>query len=151
MNGETLRKKDYKKLYLSERLDNEFEMQTNFNEKSVKIKALGFTESAEEQTEFIQDVDGVICLHFVESSEGQRKDHYIKAGQLISIGNQIVSFQNDNLRAGINIYIENDSLKIRSAFKGNVFEMSSNKETEIAKYDVVPATVSIWRFRTSFD
>ncbi len=138
MNGETLRKKDYKKLYLSERLDNEFEMQTNFNEKSVKIKALGFTESAEEQTEFIQDVDGVICLHFVESSEGQRKDHYIKAGQLISIGNQIVSFQNDNLRAGINIYIENDSLKIRSAFKGNVFEMSSNKETEIAKYDVVP-------------
>ncbi len=138
INGKVLRKKEYKKLFLSERLDNEFKLKTNFNKTDVKIRSLKFIENAEEQTSFIQDIDGVVCLHLVESSEGKRKDHYIKAGKLTSIGNIIVSFQNDNLNAGINIYIENDSLKMRSAFRGTVYNMNSKQERAIIKNEINP-------------
>jgi hypothetical protein len=133
---------DDKKLMLSERLNegliytNDFNIQTDFNKQPVSISFVDFKEGAEEVTRFHYDKDGARYLHFVESGSGHREDHYIRAGQTLSIHNILVSFDGPPNPGAINIFTENDTLKITSPFVGSRMKMQTQEQFAIKKDSV---------------
>ena len=143
IEGKGLRRKHEEALMLSDRLKNsilagnDFEINTDFNGQPVTISYVDFSEGAEEITRFHYDKDGERYLHFVESGSGHREDHYIKAGQTLSIHNILVAFEDPKrTRGAIHIFTENDTLKISSPFEGTRMKMQTQEQFEIKKDSV---------------
>ena len=109
---------------------NEFSINTDFKEKPVSINYVNFIPNAFEQ--FREDENGDKFLKIVESSGSGRHEHYIKAGQTINLHNALVSFENPE-KGVLNIYTENDILKINPPFSGTYMVMTTQKKSEVVK------------------
>ncbi|NNK73103.1 MAG: cytochrome C biogenesis protein, partial [Flavobacteriaceae bacterium] len=74
-----------KKLRLSERLNNHFELNTDYNKQEVSIIYRDFIKNAEEG--LIPSEEGEEYLKIVEAGDGSRHEHWLKSGEVANIHN----------------------------------------------------------------
>jgi cytochrome c-type biogenesis protein CcsB len=114
---------DPKKLNLSERLDNDFTVETDYNGKLVTISYNNFITNAKES--LIAEVNGKEYLKIVESSGGEKHDHWLEIGQVANIHNILFAL-NEPTEGAINITYntEDGSYSISAPFEGSFLNMA---------------------------
>lgn len=112
-----------KKVRLSERLDNNFTLETDYNGVPVKIAYKEFIKNAKES--LVADVAGEGYLKIVESGGGEKHDHWLQIGQVANIHNILFAL-NKPTQGAVNItYDENDgSYSISAPFEGSFLNMA---------------------------
>ena len=137
VNGVAQRRKlPPKKLRLSERLDNDFTIEIDYNEQPVTIKYKDFIKNAKEG--LIETEDGSQYLKIVEAGDGNRHDHWLEVGEVASIHNVLFAV-NKPTEGAINItYNEDGSYDIESPFEGSYMRMADQKQGSVAKDSLQP-------------
>jgi len=120
----------YKHLELSALGGNNFSINTDFKGNPIKIKFLKYVPHA--VNKMVVDKNGTDYLHFVESSGGQRHDHYIKIGDVININNILVSFNNP-VSGGINFLQSKGILNIDVPVESKYFRMADKFKGSVNK------------------
>src|SRR5690554_2436860 len=119
-----------KKIRLSERLNNDFTIKTDYNGQPVTIKYKDFIKGAKES--LIPDENGEEYIHIVESGTGERHDHWAKVGEVTNIHN-ILFAVNHPTEGAINIaYSEDGGYTISSPFEGDYLRMADQAEGAVA-------------------
>ncbi len=124
------RKLKPKKLRLSEKLNNNFSINPDYNGQSVTIKFKDFISGAKEG--LTKSENGEEYLKIVESGDGERHDHWVKVGEVSDIHNILFAI-NKPTEGAINItYSEDGSYTISSPFEGNFMRMADQMQGEVA-------------------
>jgi cytochrome c-type biogenesis protein CcsB len=130
------RKLKPKKLRLSEKLNNNFEIETDYNNQPVTIKFKKFIDGAVEG--LTPDENGESYLKIVESGGGERHDHWVKVGEVSNIHNILFAI-NKPTQGAINItYSEDGNYTISSPFEGNFMRMADQMEGSVLADSVQP-------------
>ncbi|OAB78934.1 cytochrome c biogenesis protein [Cochleicola gelatinilyticus] len=125
-----------KKLRLSERLNNDFSISTDYNNVPVTIRYKDFIKNAEEG--LIMTDDGEEYLKIVEAGDGNRHDHWMKLGEVANIHN-ILFAVNKPTPGAINItYKEDGSYTIEAPFDGDFMRMADQMRGTVVKDSVQP-------------
>jgi len=127
VNGERMRRSlKPTKLRLSERLNNDFSIATDYYEQPVTITFINYIKGATEG--LIETEDGESYLKIVESGAGQGHDHWIKIGEVSNIHN-ILFAVNKPTEGAINISYneEADEYDIAAPFEGTYMNMAELK------------------------
>ena len=111
--GVTERKTLKSQLLLSEHVNNDFTINENFYNKSFSISFDDFRENVTEG--LVLDPSGERYIKLVEAVDGNRREHYIKEGQVSSIQNILFSF-NSYQKGAVNITSEAGEYFIESPF-----------------------------------
>lgn len=121
-----------KKLNLSERLNNNFTIKTDYNKQPVTIQYKDFISNAKEG--LILTEDGEPHLKIVEAGDGNRHDHWLKLGEVANIHNVLFAL-NKPTEGAINItYHEEDgSYTLLTPFEGNYMRMADQKQGDVVK------------------
>ncbi len=123
-------------LRLSERLDNDFNIKTDYNKQPVTINYKKFISNAEEG--LVPSDGGEAYLKIVESGDGNRHDHWVKVGEVVNIHNVLFAVNKETVGA-INITVtENDEYTINSPFDGNYMRMADQFRGEVVADSVQP-------------
>ena len=112
---------------------NNFSIKTDFKGDPIEINYVNYIPNAYE--EFQTSDDGELYLKIVESGGGGRHDHYIKAGQTINMHNTLFSYENPT-QGAINLFTENDTIRIESPFEGTYMIMASQTQVPVVKDSV---------------
>ncbi|MAP81282.1 MAG: cytochrome C biogenesis protein [Aequorivita sp.] len=130
------RKVKPKKLRLSEKLDNSFTVETDYNNTPVTIKFKEYINGAVEG--LTPSETGEEYLQIVESGEGQRHDHWVKVGEVSNIHN-ILFAVNKPTDGAINIqYTEDGNYTISSPFEGDYMRMADQAQGSVVADSVQP-------------
>ncbi|AFL82431.1 ABC-type transport system involved in cytochrome c biogenesis, permease component [Aequorivita sublithincola DSM 14238] len=130
------RKLQPKKLRLSEKLNNNFSINTDYNGQPVTIKFKDYISGAKEG--LTKAEDGEEYLKIVESGDGERHDHWVKVGEVTDIHNILFAI-NKPTEGAINItYTEDGNYTISSPFEGNYLRMADQVEGKVAADSVQP-------------
>ncbi len=130
------RKLKPKKLRLSEKLDNDFSIETDYNGQPVSIKYKNFISGAIEG--LTESESGDEYLKIVEAGDGERHDHWVKVGEVSDIHNILFAINNPTPGA-INItYSEDGSYTISSPFEGDYMRMADQMQGAVAADTVQP-------------
>ena len=127
-------KKIHKPILLSAWGTNSWSFSDSFREDDYTINLVQYIPWAEKK--LVEDENGVEHLFLVESSSGNRHEHYIKAGTVQNIHNILVGYEAPDNNASINIFKRNDSLKIMAKSDGN-FQIMATRETGDLKKDSI--------------
>jgi cytochrome c-type biogenesis protein CcsB len=124
------------KIRLSERLDNDFRLITDYNQQPVSIEIRGFIGNAKE--DLIPSDDGEAYFKVVEAGDGNRHEHWLKVGEVANIHNILFAVNKDTSGA-INITIgEDGSYSIESPFQGSFMRMADQFQGEVVSDSVQP-------------
>ncbi len=124
------------KLNLSERLNNNFEIEDNYNNKPFKIEFKDFIKGAKEG--LVESEEGEQYLKIVEAGDGSRHDHYVASGTVQDIHN-ILFAVNLPTPGAINItFTEDDGFSIESPFDGSYMRMADRKQGTVVKDSLQP-------------
>jgi len=123
-----------KPLTLSPMVDNSFTMKTNFQDEEIELVFEDYIMNAEQQ--FIYDSTGSKFLKIVENSQGTRREHFIKEGTALPIGDHTFSYDKNTLGA---ITIVSDS--IITPNDGTVFKMALGETNDIKAYEKSPIEI----------
>ncbi|EDM43450.1 Cytochrome c assembly protein [unidentified eubacterium SCB49] len=137
VNGQALRKNiaPYK-LNLSDRLDNDFEIEDNYNNKPFTIAYKDFIKGAKEG--LVESEEGSQYLKIVEAGDGNRHDHYVESGTVQDIHN-ILFAVNLPTPGAINIaFTEEDGFTIDSPFDGSYMRMADRAQGIVLKDSLQP-------------
>ena len=125
-----------KKLLLSERLTNDFEISTDYNEQEVTVTYKDFIKGAKEG--LILSENGEEYLKIVEAGDGERHDHWMKLGEVVNIHNVLFAV-NKPTPGAINItYSEENGYTIESPFEGTFMRMADQFKGAVAKDSLQP-------------
>jgi cytochrome c-type biogenesis protein CcsB len=131
INGEPRRRNQSFPLVLSDGLNNNKIIETDFNEVPVTFEVLEFIPDAKKG--IIEKPNGIKHLKIVESGEGQRHEHYLKKGEVANIHNTLFAY-NKKTEGAINITEdESGNFTIDSPFEGRVMRMADQQQFEFAK------------------
>ena len=108
---------------------NGFSFKADFRKQPVTINYVDYVPNAYEELQ--PDDSGEEYLHFVESAGG-RHDHYIKKGTVVNIHNILVAFEKP-VEGAINIFTQQDTLRIKTPFEGNYMTMATKNTGLVAK------------------
>jgi len=122
INGVVQRRKHNKRLLLSERLNNKFTINTDYNGQPVKIEFVDYMQGAVES--LVPGDEGDFYLEMVESQGGIRQSHWLKDGQVSSVLGVLFAVNNFTQGAINIIYDEEQGYKIHSPFSGTYMRMS---------------------------
>jgi cytochrome c-type biogenesis protein CcsB len=115
-----------KLLRLSERLDNDFTIETDYNKQPVTIKYRDFISNAKK--DIVLDEEGSYYLKIVESGEmGNRHEHWIADGQLLNVHNLYFTL-NNFVPGAINITHEDGNYTINPPADGQYLRMADQME-----------------------
>jgi cytochrome c-type biogenesis protein CcsB len=115
-----------KKLRLSERLDNYFELNTDYNNQPVSIQYRDFIRNAEEG--LIPAEEGNEYLKIVEAGDGSRHEHWLKSGEVANIHNILFTL-NAPTDGAINIAVDSTgAYTIQSPFEGSYMRMADQQQ-----------------------
>ncbi|MCH2488891.1 MAG: cytochrome c biogenesis protein CcsA [Flavobacteriales bacterium] len=121
---------------LSERLDNDFSIETDYNGQPVVLRYKNYIKNAKEG--LIETEDGDEYLKIVEAGDGNRHDHWIKVGEVVDIHNILFAVNNPT-QGAINItYNEDGSYEISSPFEGSFMRMADQMKGEVVKDSLQP-------------
>ncbi|TDI72266.1 MAG: cytochrome C biogenesis protein [Bacteroidetes bacterium] len=124
-----------KKLDLSERLNNKFTIETDYNKQPITISYKDFISNVKEG--FIPSEDGDEYLKIVEAGDGNRHDHWLKVGSETLIHN--IAFTINNPKAGaINIFVTDNEYTIESPFEGSFLRMADQFQGRVVADSVQP-------------
>ena len=130
VNGVLQRRTIQKKLRLSERLDNDFEIHTDYNLQPVSIRFKEFIANA--KMDLVPSDDGAVYFKIVESGDGQRHDHWLKLGEMVNIHGLVFSLNNPTPGV-INIHVSEDgNYTIESPFEGTFLRMADQYQGSVA-------------------
>ncbi len=125
-----------KVLHLSERLDNSFTIETDYNEQPVSISYKNYIQGAKEG--LIPSDEGKEFLKIVEAGDGERHDHIIKVGEVSSIHNVLFAV-NKPTEGAINITCAEDgSYTISSPFGGSYMRMADQMQGQVIADSLQP-------------
>ncbi|MBV1922636.1 MAG: cytochrome c biogenesis protein CcsA [Flavobacteriaceae bacterium] len=119
----------------SERLDNDFNIDTDYNGQEVSISVKEFIKNAKEGV--IASEDGDEYLKIVEAEGGQRHEHFIKVGEVVNIHNVLFAI-NKPTAGAINIYYEDGAYSINTPFEGKFMRMADQFEGEVKSDSLQP-------------
>ncbi|PQB04519.1 cytochrome c biogenesis protein CcsA [Aureitalea marina] len=123
-------------LMLSERLDNDFVLESDYNGQPVQIVYKQFIQNAKE--DLVPDDNGERYLKIVEAGDGSRHDHWLQEGGVSNIHNMLFSLNNETPGA-INIfYSEEEGYQIKSAFGGNYMRMADQFRGDVTADSLQP-------------
>ncbi|MCY4216186.1 MAG: cytochrome c biogenesis protein CcsA [Flavobacteriaceae bacterium] len=135
LNGEPLRKTLENQVMFSEHTSNSLRWKSNFGDQKFKIELLDYTEDVME--DLVLDNKGHRFLKLVESSTGQRHNHFIKEGEVLSAHHLLFSF-NKIQEGAINIRLQDGQYFINSPFQGTIFRMMDQQRDSIRINKEVP-------------
>lgn len=125
-----------KKLRLSERLNNDFKISSDYNAQPVTIRYKDFIDGARE--DLTPDENGEEYLKIVESGGGDRHDHWVKVGEIANIHNILFAVNNPT-EGAVNItWSEDGNHTVQSPFEGNYMTMADQKEFHVAADSIQP-------------
>jgi len=125
-----------KKLRLSERLSNDFTINTDYNKQPVTISYKNFISNAKEG--LVLSEEGDQFLKIVEAGDGTRHDHWIKVGEVVNIHN-ILFAVNKPTAGAININYNTDgSYSLSSPYEGNFMRMADQMQGLVASDSIQP-------------
>ena len=110
---------------------NSWSFNDDFKGKKYEIELVNYIPWAEKK--LVDDENGVEHLFLVESSSGNRHEHYIKSGTVQNIHNILVGYNAKGNNASINIFKRNDSLKIMTKSDGNYKVMATMTDGLVTK------------------
>ena len=129
------RKVPQKKLNLSERLNNNFTIETDYNKQPITISYKDFISNVKEG--FIPSENGDEYLKIVEAGDGNRHDHWLKVGSETLIHN--IAFTINNPKAGaINIFVTDNEYTIESPFEGSFLRMADQFQGQVIADSLQP-------------
>ncbi|MBS3738234.1 MAG: cytochrome c biogenesis protein CcsA [Psychroflexus sp.] len=136
INGQARRRSQHFPLVLSDGLDNNKIIETNYNGIPVTFEVLKFIPDA--KMGIVENPQGTKHLKIVESGDGQRHEHYLKKGEVANIHNTLFAY-NKQTEGAINI-TENASgeFNIKSPFEGQVMRMA-DQNLSVFKKDSLQA------------
>lgn len=117
-----------KMLRLSERLDNNFSIETDYNKQPVTIKFKDFIENAKE--DLILSETGETYFKIVEAGDGDRHEHWLKVGEVANIHNLLFAV-NAPTQGAINISVIDSTYTIESPFEGSFMRMADQLQGEV--------------------
>jgi hypothetical protein len=131
IDGQARRRNQSFPLVLSDGLDNNKVIETDYNKVPVTFEILQFIPDAKKG--IIEDPNGVKHLKIVESGDGQRHEHYLKKGKVSNIHNTLFAY-NKPTDGAINI-IEDESgnFSIKSPFEAQVMRMADQQQFKLVK------------------
>src|SRR5690606_5687348 len=159
VNGEMKRKTfEYEKLFsaaldqdnwISKFKSNHFTNKGTFNNIPFEVKFVDFIMGAQEV--FEENPQGEMHLKLVESSHGERHEHYIKEGTVANIHNILYSF-NKYQEGAINFTLENGQIFIQSPFAGEYMIMKNqiNRSELTADGTVAPNEKQPFHYRSMY-
>ena len=127
-------KTKHEEILLSAWGDNSWSFSDDFRGENYAVNLVDYIPWAEEK--FIEDENEEEYLFLVESSSGNRHEHYIKSGEIQNIHNILVGYNSKSNDANISIFKRNDSLKIMSKIDGNYQVMATMNKGSIKKDSV---------------
>ena len=133
--GRALRKQLQKHVLLSQHVDNTFSVSDDFKGQDFEIAYVDFMENATEG--LVLDPDGERYLKIVEASDGNRHDHYIKAGDVANIHNLLFTLDNP-IDGAINIEVKEGEYFISSPFAGSFMRMADQFQGELTTDEQQP-------------
>lgn len=128
--GEPLRKSLQDVVLFSKEANNKLDWNEDFKGKPFRIQYAGFIEGAEET--LVEDTTGATYLKVVESSGGERHDHFIKEGEVTSIHNVLFAL-NHPTQGAINISTKDSAYTIETPFEGTFLRMADQLQGEVFK------------------
>ena len=129
IDGEPLRKKQDFNINLGPAITAGKTIKTDYNGTPVKIEFLEFIQGAEEGV--VEDETGDYFLKIVEAGEGNRHDHFLKAGEVANIHNILFAF-NKQTDGAINIVGNNEvGFTITSPFEGDWMRMADKEKGQL--------------------
>ena len=128
--GEPLRKSFQDVVLFSKEANNKLDWNEDFKGKPFRIQYAGFIEGAEET--LVEDTTGATYLKVVESSGGERHDHFIKEGEVTSIHNVLFAL-NHPTQGAINISTKDSAYTIETPFEGTFLRMADQLQGEVFK------------------
>ena len=126
--------KEYK-VDFSERLDNHFKVEANYNGQPVTFELEKFVKGAEK--DIVPDESGESYLKIVSTRGGQPFNYFLKEGQVQSINNMLVSL-NKYTHGAINILNNEEGLFIKSDYEGQYMTMATMETGFVAKDSLQP-------------
>ncbi|MUP45525.1 cytochrome C biogenesis protein [Gramella sp. BOM4] len=134
INGEPRRRVLQEDVLFGPEVENDYVLNTDFNGQPVKFEVTNFIHGAEEA--LVPTEDGETYLKIVEAGDGNRHDHYIKAGEVTNIHNVLFTL-NSPQEGAINLRVtEDDRYLIDSPFEGTYMRMADQKQGELVKDSV---------------
>jgi cytochrome c-type biogenesis protein CcsB len=124
-----------KEVDFSGRLENDFKIETKYNQQPVTIELEKFIKGAEE--DIVPDEKGEAYLKIVEAGGGAPHNHFLKVGEVQSIHNVLFAL-NKPTNGAINITYENDNLTIQSPFEGEYMVMATMAQGTLVKDSLQP-------------
>ncbi len=129
IDGQPRRRVLQDKVLFGPGVENEYELDTDFNGQPVKFEVTNFIKGAEEA--LVPSEDGENYLKVVESGGGSRHDHYLKEGEVSNIHNILFAY-NKPTEGAINISVDEDeNYEINSPFAGNYMRMADQKQGDL--------------------
>lgn len=126
IDGVPQRRKHTKSLLLSERLNNNFTINTDYNGQPVTIEFVDYKEGAIES--LIPGNEGDFYLEMVETEGGMRHSHWLKEGQISNIHGVLFTVNNVTEGAINIIYDQDEGYKIQSPFSGDYMIMATQEQ-----------------------
>ncbi|NEV93228.1 cytochrome c biogenesis protein CcsA [Psychroflexus sp. YR1-1] len=131
IEGEPLRKKQDFEVNLGPAITAGKTIQTDYNGNPIRFEFLEFIAGAEEGV--IEAENGDYFLKIVEAGDGERHDHYLKAGEVANIHNILFAF-NKQTDGAINISGSNEvGFTITSPFEGDWMRMADQFKGQLAQ------------------
>tara|TARA_B100001250_G_scaffold205429_1_gene176345 strand:- start:3140 stop:6181 length:3042 start_codon:yes stop_codon:yes gene_type:complete len=124
-DGEEQRKTLKSRLLMSEHTNNNFKISKNFDKERFSIEYKDFRENVTEG--LVLDPEGEIYIKLIEASDGNRREHYIKEGEVSSINNILFTL-NYEVKGAINISSDKGEYFINSPFEGEYMVMSDQTQ-----------------------
>ena len=134
VDNSEVQKTKHEPILLSAWGTNSWSFSDDFKGKNYEIDLVDYIPWAEKK--LVADENGVEHLFLVESSSGNRHEHYIKSGTVQNIHNILVGYNAEGNDASINIFKRNDSLKIRTKSDGNYKVMATMTDGFVTKDSV---------------
>jgi len=119
----------------SKRLENDFRIETKYNQQPITIELEKFIVGAEKDV--IPNENGEEYLKIVEAGAGGAHNHFLKVGEQASIHNVIFTLNNP-AKGAININFQNDALTIDSPFEGSYMTMATKAQGVLVKDSIQP-------------
>tara|TARA_R110002050_G_scaffold74772_6_gene160309 strand:+ start:73997 stop:77281 length:3285 start_codon:yes stop_codon:yes gene_type:complete len=119
----------------SGRLENNFKVETTYNQQPLTIELEKFIVGAEE--DIIPNESGEEYLKVVEAGSNGPHNHFLKVGQVSSVHNVLIAL-NKPTNGAINITYKNDELTIQSPFEGEYMTMATRAEGKLVKDSLQP-------------
>ena len=133
--GQMRRRVFEESLLMSPVTNNNFSLKKDFSDVPFEISYKNFIMGATETIK--EDPNGVTYLKLVESGDGTRHEHYLKAGEVQNIHNILFAL-NKPTAGAININTTGEKYTIQSPFEGTFMRMADQFQGKVDKEAVQP-------------